>query len=65
MLKQIQIQPYLGVKISILNQPTTPLQPINQLKIQIQIIHKHSYKYSILNQQPINQPIALESSRKA
>ena len=31
---------YLGVNISILNQPTTPLQPINQPEIQIQIKYK-------------------------
>ena len=32
---------YLGVNISIPNQPTTPLQPINQPKIQIQIEYKY------------------------
>ena len=52
---------YLGVNISILNQPTTPLQPKYKYKsykykyksytntntnhIQIQIIYKYKYKY--------------------
>ena len=37
---------YLGVNISILNQPTTPLQPINP---KYKKIYKFKYKYKNVN----------------